>query len=205
MVWLSGYTGYNSSYNYNAVVSVENISDGSDLGTEPVTLQEVKDYLRLEGFIDTDESTADSLSDFDFDDNLIEDDIIPAARQMIEQVAGISMIPKTLEAVITNLCGMIEIPYGPVTSVTTLLDDAGTAILAANYNLVGNTWKYLKDPCYKHLTITYEAGYVTLPKALKLDLLRLIAYMYENRGEDQAIEKFGFQLASKYSRNTPIN
>lgn len=197
---------YNSGYNYNAVVSVENISDESDLGTEPVTLQEVKDYLRLEGFIDTDESTADSLSDFDFDDNLIENDIIPAARQMMEQVAGISMIPKTLEAVLTNMCGMIEIPFGPVRSIVSLYQDDGTTeVLAANYNLVGNTWKYLKDPTYKNMILRYEAGYITLPKALKLDLLRLIAYMYENRGEDQAIEKFGFQLASKYSRNTPIN
>jgi hypothetical protein len=76
--------------------------------------------------------------------------------------------------------------------------------LAASYTIVGNKWKYLKDPCYKHLTITYEAGYVTLPVALKLDLLRLCAYMYENRGDDPAIEKFSSQIAGKYSRNTPI-
>lgn len=189
--------------NYNAVVSVEDITDESDL-SEPVTLQEVKDYIRLEGFVDIDESTADELSDFDFDDDLIEGIIIPGARQLIEETAGISLIPKTLEAVITNLCGMIEIPYGPNVVVSELLDCEGVEIESDNYRVVGNKWKNLQWPCYKHMKITYEAGYTTLPAALKLDLLRLCAYMYENRGDDPTIQKFASQISSKYSRNTGI-
>lgn len=204
MVTVTGsYWNYGSS-NYNAVVSVQDVTDESDIGVEPVTLQEVKDYLRLEGFIDVDASTADDLSDFDFDNNLIEDIIIPGARQLIEEKAGLSLIPKTMEAVLTNLCGMIEIPFGPVRSMTSLFDSETTEILAANYTVVGNHWKYLKSPCQKNMVLTYEAGYVTLPAALKLDLLRLCAYMYENRGDDPSIDKFSSQIASKYSRNTPI-
>lgn len=210
MITVTGLYNNHGGSNYNAVVSVQDVTDESDIGNEPVTLQEVKDYLRLEGFVDVDASTADDLSDFDFDDDLIEDIIIPGARQLMEEKAGISLIPKTLEAILTNLCGMIEIPFGPVRSVTSLFDSETTEILAANYTVVGNHWKYLKHPCYKHLKITYEAGYLAgvgqwkLPAALKLDLLRLCAYMYENRGDDPAIEKFSSQIISKYSRNTPI-
>ena len=163
----------------------------------------MKDYLRLEGFVDVDESTADDLSDFDFDDRLIAE-MIKGSRELIEEKAGISLIRKTLEAVLTNLCGMIEIPFGPVVSVTSLFDSETTEILSTNYKVVGNHWKYLKYPCQKHLTITYEAGYENLPMAFKMDIMKLGAYMYKNRGDDPSIDKFSSQIASKYSRNTPI-
>lgn len=205
MITVSGYTGSNSSYNYNAVVSVRDVTDESGVFEEPVSIEEMKDYLRLEGYIDTDESTADELSSFDFDDVLLAD-MIKGSRQMMEEVAGISMIPKTLEAVLTNMCGMQEIPFGPVGDIVSLYQDDGTTeILAANYTIVGNLWKYIKEPTYKNMIITYETGYDKLPRGLKLDLMRLVAYMYENRGEDQDVQKFAFQLAMKYSRNSPIN
>lgn len=189
--------------NYNAVISVDDITDESGVFEEPVSLEELKDYLRLEGFVDIDESTADDLSDFDFDDRLLTE-IIKTSRELIEETAGISILPKTLEAVITNLCGMIEIPYGPVTSVIELLDEDDEEITSDSYKVVGNKWKNLKYPCYKHMKITYETGYDKLPMGLKLDVMRLAAYMYENRGDDPTIQKFAFQIASKYSRNTGI-
>ena len=190
--------------NYNAVISVEDITDESTGDfEEPVSIEEVKDYLRLEGFIDIDESTADDLSDFDFDNRLLAE-IIKASRQMIEETAGISILPKTLEAVITNGCGMIEIPFGPVREVTELLDCEGTEIESDNYRVVGNKWKNLQWPCYKNMKITYETGYEKLPMGLKLDVMRLAAYMYENRGDDPTIQKFASQISSKYSRNTGI-
>ncbi len=204
MITIIGYSGppYYGS-NYNTVVSVDDVTDESGFFEEPVSIEEMKDYLRLEGFVDIDESTAEDLSNFDFDDRLLAE-TIKGARQVMEEKAGISLIRKTLEAVLTNMCGMIEIPFGPVISVTSLFDSDTTEILAANYTVVGNKWKYLKYPAQKHLTITYEAGYEKLPMALKLDLMRLVAYMYENRGDDPKIEAFSSQIASKYSRNTPI-
>jgi uncharacterized phiE125 gp8 family phage protein len=189
--------------NYNAVISVEDITDESGVYEEPVSLDEMKDYLRLEGFIDLDESTTDDLSNFDFDDLLITE-LITAARGLFEETAGISMRRKTLEAVITNLCGMIEIPYGPIVSITSLIDYEGNEITSDNYRTVGNTWKKLVYPCNKHMAITYEAGYVDLPKAMKIDLMRLVSYMYEHRGDDSAIQSFSSQLISKYSRNAWI-
>ena len=187
--------------NYNAVISVEDVTDESGVFEEPVSLEEMKDYLRLEGYVDSDESTSDDLSEFDFDDRLLTD-LIRASRELIEEKAGITIVPKTREAVITNLCGMIELPYGPVISITELLDSEGTEITDEFYKIIGNKWKYLAYPCYCNMTITYEAGYEKLPRPIKIDIMRLTAYMYENRGDDPTV--MAAQLVKSYSRKTPI-
>lgn len=188
---------------YNAIISVEDISADSSPIVEPVTLQEVKDYLRLEGFIDTDESPSTVLSEFDFDDNLITD-LIKSSREIIEETAGLSLIRKTMQAVITNLCGMIEIPFGPIVSVTSLSDNQGNDIPSTSYTVVGNKWKFLQSPLLSNMIMVYEAGYTTIPKPIKIDIIRLIAYMYENRGDDSSIKAFSSQLARSYSRKTWI-
>lgn len=105
--------------NYSKTIDV---SDESGSITEPVTVQEVKDYLRLEGFVDAGDSTSTDLSDFTYDDDLIEE-LITAVRERFEEICGISIVPKTLKSMITNVCGFIEIPYGPVSSITSLKDD----------------------------------------------------------------------------------
>ena len=184
--------------NYNAVISVEDITDESGAYEEPVSIEEFKDYARIDGFVDVDDSPS---TEFDFDDKLISE-IIKASREVFEENCGLSLIRKTLQAVLVNLCGRIEIPYGPVLSVTSLVNCEGDAI--TDYRTTGNTWKFLVSPCQKDLTITYEAGYDEIPKAMKLDLLRLALYMYENRGEDATISGFASQLTSKWSRKTFI-
>ena len=70
--------------NQNLIYDIKDITTESGLPEEPVTLQEMKDYLRLEGFVDEEESTTESLSDFTFDDTLI-NTMISAARQKIEK------------------------------------------------------------------------------------------------------------------------
>jgi hypothetical protein len=189
--------------NYNAVISSLDISDESGTITEPVTLQEMKDYLRLEGYVDMDESTSDNLSDFTGDDDLISD-LITTARELIEEKAGISVVAKTWETVLTNLCGMIEIPYGPVQSITSLADDQGNDIPSTSYVIVGNKWKYLKCPELKNMTITYTAGFDVLPKPIKIGIMRVVAYLYEYRGDEEGAGKMAYSLSCKYSRNTVI-
>lgn len=188
---------------YNAIISVNDVSDESGTITEPVTLQEMKDYMRTGGFVDVDESTSDNISGGDFDDDLITE-MITACRELMEEKAGISLVSHTWEAVITNQCGMQEIPYGPVQTIVSLFDCEETEITSDNYKIVGNKWKYLKSPCYKNMVLTYTAGWVVLPKSIKLDLMRLVAYMYENRGDDPTIAAFASQLVKSYSRKTPI-
>lgn len=189
--------------NYNAVISVDDVTNESGVFEEPVSIDEIKDYLRLEGYVDSDESTSDDLSEFDFDDRLIAE-LIKGGRQLMEEKAGISIIPKTIEAVITNLCGMIELPFGPVISITSLLDCEGNEITSVSYRVIGNNRKYLAYPCYENMTITYETGFDEVPKGIKIDLMRLVAYMYENRGDDPTIAAFASQLVRSYSRKTPI-
>lgn len=184
---------------FNAIHSIQDVTTESGQADEPVTDQEVKDFLRLEGFTDADESTSESLSDFDFDDDLITEQIT-AAREFIERKTGTHLIPKTLEVVFTNGLGLQELP-GPVGEITTLTDDNGNDVLS-QVKTVGNTWKLLKCPCLEYMTATYEAGYgndncPALPTALKQEILRCAAWFYLNRDGKPYVS----QVAAKYSRN----
>jgi len=189
--------------NYNAVISSLDITDESGSFEEPVSIEEMKDYLRLEGYVDFDESTSDNLSDFTGDDALLAD-LIRGARELIEEKAGITIVAKTWETVLTNQCGMIEIPYGPVLDIISLTDCDGNDIASTSYAVVGNKWKYLKYPCQKNMTITYTAGFDKLPVAIKIDIMRIAAYLYEYRGDEEGAGKMAYKLSSKYSRNTVI-
>ena len=183
---------------YNEIYSIKDITDESDLAAEPVTLQEMKDYLRLEGYTDDDESTSESLSDFDFDDNLLTD-LIKASREQMEKISASSITLKTWQAVINNY-RKLELPRGPVQSIVSLADLNSVAI--TNYTTIGvfGDRIFLKSPSQCEMTIIYTAGYDQVPASLKIDIMRLCAYMYENRGDDASIQKFATQLAIKYRR-----
>lgn len=197
--------------NYNIEIHGDplDITDESTGDFEyPVSIEEVKEYLRLEGFIDIDESTADDLADFDFDDPLIAS-LIKSSFQYFEKTCWLSLRPKTLQWSFTNLAGNVHFPYGPHADIIELLDDDGTEITSDNYKVVGITFKRLRYPCYKDMTISMNVGYGTeglpeLPEPLRQDIVRLVAYMYENRGDNHAIEKFASQLASVYSKKPPL-
>lgn len=194
--------------NYNAVISVIDITDDSGPTEYPVTLPEMKDYLHLSDFEDTDDSPSTYIGEFTEEDILITE-LIQTATELFEEKAGLSITTHTKEAVITNLCGMQEIPYGPVIGIQSMYDSSGSEITTDGYTIVGNLWKFIKSPCYKEMVLTYTAGYgdtltAPLPKGIKTDIMRLVAYMFTNRGDDPKIEAFAWQMASKYSRNTPI-
>ena len=186
--------------NYNAVISALEISDDSGTITEPVTRDEVKDYLRLRGFQDLDDSPATDIGNMAFDDTFISESIT-AVRQMFEEMCGLSLVYHAWEVVLHNMCGRIELPYGPIKTIQSVKDSTGAVV---TFTTVGNFWKYLVTPTCKDLTVTYEAGFVLyngLPKDIKLDLLRSIAFYYINRGDDSEVKPFVSQLAMRYSRN----
>lgn len=201
------FTGTNTPcYNgplFNNFWDHRDITYESGVVTEPVTVTEFKNYARLQGFVDDDESPSESLSNFSFDDTLIAV-IIKAARENFEEACGLSLIPKTIQAMITNLCGGQEIKYGPVNSITELLDENGDAITSDNYTTSGVQWLRLMTPKYKDMKIKYSAGYTAVPAPLKIDLLRLCLYMYMNRGDDADVKGFVSQFAGKYSRRSAI-
>jgi uncharacterized phiE125 gp8 family phage protein len=166
---------------YNHIHDVIDVSTDST-PTEPVTVQEAKDWMRLEGFIDTDDSTA---SDFDDDDTIIEM-LIVSARKRLEEYTGLSFIPKTFEAEIDNLAGYIELPYGPVTAITSLVDadDTDSPATELDYTTTNGLSK-LKTPQQANLLVTYEAGYQTTPEWVKNAILTEVAYRYMNRGDEE--------------------
>jgi uncharacterized phiE125 gp8 family phage protein len=186
---------------YNLVHTVKDITDQSGDVTEPVTVEEVKSYMRLEGLQDVDESMATAFTE---DDELIEC-LIVSARKKLETIYGISIVPKTLRAVLTNQAGDIEIPQGPVSSITSLKDKSGTAI--TDYTILGyseaeeayNDFIQLECPCYEKMVLVYEAGYEEVPEGLKDEILRMVTYWYENRG-DKELKGFVFQT-SEFNRN----
>ena len=145
---------------------------------EPLTVQEVKNYLRLEGFIDNNESLA---TDFD-DDNTLIADLITSARLGLEEYTGLSFIPKTWEIEFDNYAGNFEIPFGPVNSINSLTDSQGDTISATDYTLSINK-RVLKDPTWGELVLNYEAGYTTIPARLKDAMVKEVAYRYMNRGD----------------------
>lgn len=188
--------------NFNGILSINDVTDDSEVALEPVTVQEMKDYMRLEGFVDVDESTTDALSDFDLDDTLIGESI-SAARELIEMKTGLVLIPKTIEVVFTNLCGGQELP-GPVGTLTILLDSSGDSMDVADVELVGNKFKSMRSPLGADMIATYEAGYgrtgLPLPKLIKADIMRVCFYLYQNRGDQKSIDEYTSFLSFSYSR-----
>jgi len=147
--------GVNCGPVYNAVLSTPIFSAEST--TEPVTLQEVKDWCRI---------------DVTDDDTLITS-LITAARIMCENYANLSFIKRTVTAKIKNGLGGFVAPYGPVISITSAKDSDNADIADFDF-----------DNAYDgRITVVYEAGYEALPQNLKTAVLNQISFLYENRGD----------------------
>ncbi|WP_126244342.1 head-tail connector protein [Chitinophaga rhizosphaerae] len=138
---------------------------------EPVSLQEVKDFLRV--------SFAD--------DDAVISGMITGARQLLEKRLNIFLAVRSLKVTFSHDgCSAIALPYGPVGNITAStfkydLDDTLT-ITTSTYTIIGDQFKQFKGAA-GWWTITYDAGYVTAPEALRQGVLKQVAWMYENRGD----------------------
>ena len=141
---------------YNGVLSLTFSSEGS----EPVTLQEAKDWGKI---------------DQDTDDAIIYA-LITASRRICEKFSGIGFIERDIVAGINNSNGGFALPYGPITSGPTAVDVDGNA-LSLVYNL-----GQIESPTGR-MVVTYSAGYSLLPEDLKTALKCQFLYLYQNRGE----------------------
>lgn len=163
--------------NYNTIHNVEDIT-GSGSVSEPVSLQQAKDYLRLDGFQPNDDSPADL---FDFDDALITSLIIEA-RKWCEQFTGVHFVPKTLQVTLTNGVGMMRIP-GPVTGTITWKDQDGNSITAAR--LIGSLFPKIESETCDRQVLEYSAGYGTdCPDWAKNAIKAYVAWAFEHRGDE---------------------
>lgn len=145
----------------------------SENNTEPCTLQEAKDYAKI---------------DLTVDDTIVTY-LITTARQQCEDFTGISIISRTITTVLNNSCGGIFLPYCPFIKLTSLTDKNGDAI--TDYKISGTLFPQLIYPCDDRITAVYTAGYSSLPQEIKTAILQQVFYLYENRGETSLITRSG--------------
>lgn len=183
--------------NVNNILDVIDVSSGSG-PSEPVTLEEMTDYLRLNGFVDTDDST--SVSDFTDDNTLIEE-LITTARVWLENQLGISIIEHDWKAVgVTNEAGYIQLPFGPVTEINSILNSEGDTVDTDNITLIGDNLKY---PNYVDMTVNYTAGFTSVPSPLVTEIKRIAAYLYEHRGDEDELKGYQISSAAKKFNRVP--
>ena len=135
---------------------------------EPVTLEEVKEWLRI---------------DIDEDDDLVTS-LITAARVTLEHYLNQSLIKRTVTTVINNSCGNQFLPFQPFDELISISDCSGDSIAEGSYTLIGNQFKRLVDPCEDNITLVYTTGLDEISQALKTGIKQQVAFMYENRGDD---------------------
>lgn len=169
---------------------------------EPVTLAEAKLHLRVD--------VAD-------DDALITR-LISAAREQCEQELDRSVAPQTVQLLLPAFPdGAIPLPRGPVTAVTSLqyVDQAGTlqTVSALNYTLddsqvdaylqpaFGFAWPATRDEP-NAVRVTYTAGWVTAPSAVRQWILLAVGTMYASRESDvdrpAVTQGFAARLLDRY-------
>lgn len=131
-----------------------------DTAPDVITLQDVKDYCRV---------------DFNNDDTLFTQ-LIASSRERLEKYCGRVFLESDCEAIYNQEgCGdRVLLAY----SDNIVLDPGG----AYNSLLVGESYIKTED---EEVKLTYEAGYPveTMPKWIKQAVLMDVAYRYENRGD----------------------
>ena len=153
-------------------------------GGEPLNLSEVKDWLRVDG---------------DDDDSLITN-LITQVRELVESYLGTSIALQDITLTTGNGGSGITLPYQPIASITSVQDDDGNDVsydwngymLSFNNMIISVTAGSTPD----HFTVVYEAGYATIPAGLKLGLLEVIAWLYENRGDAGKLNYMIYQNAN---------
>lgn len=153
-------------------------------GAEPVTLQEVLDYCKIDTGIEDDIIT----------------DLIITAREQCEDYTGLSIVPRTVTALVNNACGALYLPYGPVISVSSVTDAENVVIDTDNYELQGFYFPRIISPVDCGLTFVYTAGYGIAPEKIKTAIKQQVFFLYENRGEKNVETTLSAQAKSTLQR-----
>jgi uncharacterized phiE125 gp8 family phage protein len=187
-VWVGN--GTNPLFDEDAAPDLADYNPGGGgnvpASSEPVSVDEAKAYMRID-------------ADFTDDDTLIED-MIASARQELEKFTGLSFITKELNYYTEKL--KFELPYGPVSEISYVKDANG---LDVDYSQFGLDYPTLQVGTFG-VNVLYSAGFIQLPKALKLAILKQVATDYEYRenfieGSVNELSNDAINLAFKYSRN----
>lgn len=152
---------------YNQILDSTNVEVSYVNG--PVTVARAKSFCRVEN------TTAAQDVDFAM--------WIRSARTKIEQYTGLSLIPRTIVAILTNPQGNMELPFGPVTGTPTFVDSEG---VAQSIETRGLSFLYIPEPI-DYTKATYLAGYAdgACPDELIEAMLLQVCYWWENRGDER--------------------
>lgn len=154
----------------------------TDALVEPIVVDEARRFLRV---------------NFDTDDSLIQL-MITGARQATEQFLRRALITQTRMITLDWGPAWVELPYGPIQSVSSVvvraLDGSDTTANPTTYFFNSHTSMVGLQPAAiwpTHISpggwrCTYVAGYgntaTSVPAAIKLCLLNLLAGYYDKRG-----------------------
>ncbi len=185
------------NHNSNHIKDTIDISSGSGEVVEPVTLEGMKDYLRVAGFVDDSDST--SIPEFDDDDELIKE-FITTARQHAEEKLNVSIINHEWSAIgVNNQCGNQQLNYGPVRSIISVKDSDEKEYDISRIKVIGD---FLVCPNDCNMTVDYEAGFTKVPEPIITEIKRMVAYLYINRGDVDGLEGYKYSISLKYSRRS---
>lgn len=130
------------------------------------------------------------------DEDALITDLIGAAVSMVEDYCGRSIMAQTWQLTLDGFAERIILPRGPVSAISgfTYLDadGASTTVPATIYaeDLDADPQAIVREPrqswpspgdYVNPVTITYTAGYSTVPAAIKQAILMLVASWYQNR------------------------
>lgn len=160
--------------------------------TEPVTLEDAKLYLRVDG------STEDTLIST----------MITASRMAAEQYMRRSLITQVRKIAYDDYApAVITVPFGPVQSIDSvkLISRDGTEVTvnSAYYTLAAGKEKVISDSSLlgSRVEITYTAGYgnaSAVPASIRQGMLAHIACLFENRGGEGALPQLACALYKPY-------
>lgn len=143
-----------------------------ETGEEPVSLDDAKSYMNV---------------DYSEKDSIIQQ-LIVAARQILEAKYDIGIKGKTLQVVLDNSCGDIELPGYPI-GIVTGVNESGDAIAITT---IGTDIKYIKSPCACYLKVSYTSGYAVvsdIPYVLRNAIKQQVLWMYEHLGDEDMMDK----------------
>lgn len=138
-------------------------------GSEPVTANEVKSYLKV---------------DFSNDDTLISD-LITGIREQIELFTGLSLVVKTIEYFDDEIPDEIKLPYPEHDAITEVKinNEVSTAYIKTGLTqfIIKPTVISVNDANDYGIKITYTTK-GTCTKGIKIEILKAIDEKYRNRG-----------------------
>jgi hypothetical protein len=162
----------------------------TDIVTELVTVDDAKLWLKI------------SFSE----DNAILTSLIKAARIYLENLTNFVLGAKTMEIIADfDYAESYALPQ-PLTSILSFQIWNGSAFVAdTGYYLFRNSLVINDSGRYK---ITFTCGYTVLPNDFKTDILKLVAWNYQNRGLDFSNENTSLvdfpKLASEFYKQIVI-